>query len=73
MNALTTTMKKTRTNLVPRETATRAPTYPPIRLQPPITSPTFQSTAPCGMKITSAPRLVAQLASRALAEASRNE
>ena len=32
MKAETTTMKNTRTNRVPRETAVRAPTYPPARL-----------------------------------------
>ena len=37
----------------------------------PSTRPTFHSTAPCGTNTHSAARLVAQLASRALAEASR--
>ena len=37
----------------------------------PSTRPTFHSTAPCGTKTHSAARLVAQLASRALADASR--
>ena len=71
MNAETTTMKKIRTKRAPRATAVRAPTYPPTMLQSPITTATFQTIAPCGAKTRIAARLVAQLASLALAEASR--
>ena len=58
----------------PRATAVRAPTYPPTRLQTPMTRPTCQSTAPWGTKTHESRRgWSPSWPSRALAEASRNE
>ena len=70
-SAVTTTRKKIRTKRAPRAMATRAPAYPPMMFAAAIISASCHITAPCGMKTTSAARLVAQLASLALAEAWR--